>query len=200
MQLRGAAEERGRAAGSGAVVDRVDDGGQAAAGRRPAAAERYRRHVDEEARRGRLSAYVVADVANDTLVVVRNIDDDDDDDSDEMASGLDHDIEEDRRPTDADVQVLTVAETNVQVADKYNDSATEAPPFDDSEEMTSGLDHDVEEDRRPTDADVQVLTVAETSVQVADKYNDSATEAPPFDVKNITGLNCSTAEGRASGL
>jgi len=49
MQLRGAAEERGRAAGSGAVVDRVDDGGQAAAGRRPAAAERYRRHVDEEA-------------------------------------------------------------------------------------------------------------------------------------------------------
>jgi len=147
MQLRGAAEERGRAAGSGAVVDRVDDGGQAATGRRPAAAEIYRRHVDEEARRGRLSAYVVADVANDTLVVVRNIDDD-----------------------------------------------------DDSDEMASGLDHDIEEDRRPTDADVQVLTVAETKVQVADKYNDSATEAPPFDVKNITGLNCSTAEGRASGL
>jgi len=148
MQLRGAAEERGRAAGSGAVVDRVDDGGQAAAGRRPAAAERYRRHVDEEARRGRLSAYVVADVANDTLVVVRNIDDDD----------------------------------------------------DDSDEMASGLDHDVDEYRQPTDADVQVFTVADTSVQVADKYNDSATEAPPFDVKNITGLNCSTAEGRASGL
>jgi len=122
------------------------------------------------------------------------------DDSDEMTSGLDHDVEEDRRPTDADVQVRTVAETSVQVADKYNDSATEAPPFDDSDEMTSGLDHDVDEDRQPTDADVQVFTVAETSVQVADKYNDSATEAPPFDVKNITGLNCSTAEGRASGL